>query len=85
MAKWCANTTSKVAHNDFDKFMSAKSEYTRKVLLKRIPPEYHLIIEVFMKFNADIMAEHREKWNHKMHLEENKKKSFIQNYKPLSD
>ena len=61
VVKWCANTTSNMAHKDFDKFMSAKPEYTKEALLKRVPPEYNLIIEVFMKSNADIVAEHQEK------------------------
>ena len=47
-----------MASKDFDKFLSAKSEYTKKDLLKQIPPEYHLIIDVFMKFNANIVAKH---------------------------
>ena len=69
VAKWCATTTSKVAHKDFDKFMSAKPEYMKKNLLKQVPPEYHSIIEVFMKSHADIMAEHQADWDHKIHLE----------------
>ena len=77
MAKWCANTTSNVASEDFDKFLSAKPEYTKKDLLKRVPPEYHSIIEVFMKSNADIVAEHREKWDHEIYLEEGKKTPFV--------
>ena len=85
MAKWCANTTSNVVYEDFDKFMSAKPEYTKKDLLKRVSPEYHLIIEVFMKSNADIVIKHREKWDHKIHLEEKKKTPFVRNYKPLTD
>ena len=65
--------------------MSAKPEYNRKNLFKQVPPEYHSIIEVFMKSNADIVAEHRKKWDHKIHLEKVKKAPFVCNYKPLSD
>ena len=65
--------------------MSAKPDYTREDLLKRVPPEYHSIIEVFMKFNADVVAEHQEKWDHEIHLEKGKKAPFVRNYKPLSD
>ena len=85
MAKWCVNTTGKVAHEDYDKFMSAKPEYTREALMERVPKEYHSIIEVFMKSNADKVAEHRAEWDHEIHLEEGKKAPFVQNYKPLSD
>ena len=57
VAKWCVNTT-KVAEEDYGKFMKDKPEYTKEDLLKRVPSEYHSIIEVFMKSNADIVAEH---------------------------
>ena len=74
-----------MAHKDFDKFMSAKPEYTKEALLKRVLPEYHSIIDIFMKSNANIMAEHQEKWDHKIHPEEGKKVSYVRNYKPLTD
>ena len=38
-----------------------------------------------MKSNADIVAEHRDQWDHKIHLEEGQKAPFVRNYKPLSD
>ena len=61
VAKWCVNTTGKVAHKDYDKFMLAKPEYTKKALIKQVPKEYYLIIEVFMKSNANKVAEHQAK------------------------
>ena len=61
MAKWCANSTSKVAQKDYSKFMKTKPEYTKEDLLKQIPSEYHSIIKVFMKSNANIVAEHQAK------------------------
>ena len=85
VAKWCVNTTSKVAKEDYSKFMENKPEYTRKDLLKRVPSEYHLIINVFMKSNANIVAEHRAKWDHEIHLKKGKKTLFVRNYKPLLD
>ena len=60
MAKWCVNTTGKVAEEDYSTFMKPKPEYTREDLLKQVPSEYHSIIEVFMKSNADIVAEHQD-------------------------
>ena len=45
-------------HKDFDKFIAAKLEYSKENLLKRVSKEYHSIIEVFMKSNADIVAKH---------------------------
>ena len=84
MAKWCANTTSNVANKDFNKFMSAKPEYSKEDLLKRVPSEYYSIIKVFMKSNADIVAKHRAKWDHEIYLEE-KKTPYVRNYKPLTD
>ena len=44
MAKWCVNTTGKVAYENYDKFMSAKPEYTKEALMKYVPKEYHSII-----------------------------------------
>ena len=60
-AKQCANTTNKVASKDYSKFMSIKPQYSRKNLLKQVPLKYHLIIEIFMKSNADIITEHKKK------------------------
>ena len=65
--------------------MSTKPEYSRKNLLKQVSPKYHFIIEIFMKSNADIVAKHKEKWDHKIHLKKSKKALFVHNYKPLSD
>ena len=45
-----------MASKNYSKFMSAKLEYNRKDLLKQIPPEYHLIITIFMKLNADVVV-----------------------------
>ena len=74
-----------MAKENYSKFMKAKPEYTKEDLLKRVLSEYHSIIEVFMKSNADIVAQHQDKWDHKIHLEKGKKAPFIWNYKPLSD
>ena len=79
------NTTGKVAEEDYSKFMKTKPEYTREDLLKRVPSEYHSIIEIFMKSNADVVAKHQEEWDHEIHLEEGKKAPFVQNYKPFSE
>lgn len=65
--------------------MSPKLEYTKKALLKQVLLEYYSIIKVFMKFNADIVAEHQTDWDHKIHLEEGKKIPFMRNYKLLLD
>ena len=85
IAKWCVNTTSRVAPEDYSRFMKNKPEYTKEDLLKRVPLEYHSIINVFMKSNANIVVEYRANWDYKIHLEESKKVLFVRNYKPLSD
>ena len=85
MAKWCVNTTGMVAQKDYTKVMKNKPEYTRVKPTKKVALEYHSIIKVFMKFNANIVAEHRAKWDHEIHLEESKKTLFVRNYKPLLD
>ena len=38
-----------------------------------------------MKSNADMVAEHWADWDHKIHLEKNKKAPFVQNYKSFLD
>ena len=79
------NTTGKVAEENYSKFMKTKPEYTREDLLKRVPSEYHSIIKVFIKSNANKVAEHQDQWDYKIHLEEGKKAPFVRNYKPLLD
>ena len=85
VAKQCVNTTGKVDQEACSKFMKDKPEYTKKDLLKQVPLEYHSIINVFIKLNANIVAKHRAKQDHEIHLEESKKTPFVRNYKPLSD
>ena len=85
VAKWCVNTTGKVAEEDYSKFMKEKPKYTKEDLLKQVPSEYHSIINIFMKSNADIVAEHRADWDHEIHLEKGQKAPFVRNYKPFSD
>ena len=84
-AKWYANTTNKIANKDYSKFMSAKPEYSKEELFKRALFEYYLIIKIFMKSNADLVAKHKKKWNHEIHFEKSKKASSVRNYKPFSD
>ena len=60
--------------------MKEKPEYTKEDLLKRVLLEYRLIIDVFMKLNANIVAEHRVDWDHEIHLEESQKTPFVKNY-----
>ena len=74
-----------MAKEDYSKFIKDKPEYTKEDLLKQVPLKYHSIIEFFMKSNANIVAEHRDQWDHKIHLEKGKKAPFVRNYKPLSD
>ena len=49
--------------NDFDKFMKGKLEYTQETLLEKVPKEYHSVIDVFMKREANMLPEHQEE-NH---------------------
>ena len=75
--------TSCVAQANYEKFIKGKLEYTRKELLKKMPKEYHSMINVFMKCDTDMLPKHRDK-DHSIQLEEGKNPPFIQNYKPLS-
>ena len=85
LAKWCVSTTSKVAQENYSKFIKNKPEYTKEDLLKWVPLEYRSMVKVFMKSNADKVAEHQTKWDHEIYLEEGKKTPFVRNYKPLLD
>ena len=76
--------TSHVVQKNYEKFMKGKPEYTRKKLLKKVPKEYHSVIDVFMKCEADMLPEHQDK-DHSIQLEEGKNPPFVQNYKPFSD
>ena len=67
-----------IVPDDYDKFMKGKPKYTQEKLLKKVLKEYHSIIDVFMKRDADILLEHRDK-NHSIQLEEGKNSLFVQN------
>ena len=73
-----------VVQEDYEKFMKGKLEYTRKKLLKKILKEYHSVIDIFMKCNANMLPEYQEE-NHTIQLEEGKNPPFVWNYRPLSD
>ena len=64
--------------------MKGKPDYTRQELLEKVPKEYHSMIDVFMKRDANTLLEHRDK-DHSIQLEEGKSPPFVQNYRPLSD
>ena len=80
--KWCVSTTSRVVPDDFNKFMKGKPSYTCRKLMKKILKEYHSEIDKFLKQNADILLDHRDK-NYVIELLESKQALFVQNYKPL--
>ena len=82
--KWCANTTSRAALENFVTFMKKKLSYTQKKLLKKVPKEYHLEIKVFIKQDANILLNHKPE-NHKIKLIKGKQALFVQNYKSLSE
>ena len=56
--------------------MKDKLEYTQEKLLKKVPKEYHSIIDVFMKHDADMLPEQQDK-NHSIQLEESKNSLFV--------
>ena len=64
--------------------MKEKSEYTCKKLLEKILKEYHSVIDIFMKQDADMLPEHQDK-DHSIQLEEGKNPLFVQNYKLFSE
>ena len=50
--------TSRIAQKDSEKFIKEKPEYTCKKLLKKVPKKYHSVIDIFMKYNADMLPKH---------------------------
>ena len=82
--KWCVNTISCVAQEDYKKFMKGKLEYTHKKLLKKMLKKYHSVIDIFMKCDIDMLPEHQDK-DHSIQLKEGKNPPFVQNYRSLSD
>ena len=80
--KWCANTTNHIVQEEYEKFMKSKPDYTQEKLLEKVPKEYHSMINVFIKHNADTLTEH-QKENYTIQLEEDKSPPFVRNYKPL--
>ena len=64
--------------------MKGKPDYTRQELLKKVPKEYHSMIDVFMKYDADTLPEHQDE-DHSIQLEEGKSPPFVRNYRPRSD
>ena len=41
--------------------MKGKPEYTWEKLLEKVPKEYHSVIDIFMKHNADMLPKHPDK------------------------
>ena len=82
--KWCASTINSIVPNNYNKFMKGKPKYTWEELLKKVPKEYHSVIDVFIKCDADMLPEHRDE-DYSIQLEEGKNPLFVQNYRPLSD
>jgi hypothetical protein len=48
-----------VQPEDYDKFMAGAPKYTLEELEKRVPREYHSVIKVFIKEEADQLPPHR--------------------------
>ena len=70
--------------DNFNKFIKDKLNYNQEELLKKVPKEYHSVINVFMKRNADTLPKHQEK-DHTIQLEKSKSSLFVQNYSSLLD
>jgi hypothetical protein len=54
-----ATTTGAMQPEDYDKFMASAPKYTLEELKKRVPREYHSVIKVFMKEEANQLPLHR--------------------------
>jgi hypothetical protein len=54
----CATTTGAVQPKDYNKFMAGAPKYTLEELKKHVPREYHSVINVFIKEEADQLPPH---------------------------
>lgn len=80
-AKYSAMSTSAEDHSIF---MKGKPQYTKEELLAKLPPEYHEVVEVFMKTEADIIAPHRRE-DHEINLTPGSAPPQNRNYRPMSE
>jgi hypothetical protein len=77
-------TTSGISSEDHAKFLKTKPDYTIEQLKGRVPKEYHEEIEVFVRKNADKLADHRKK-DHEINLKPGSEVSYVRNYRPMSE
>jgi hypothetical protein len=63
--------------------MKSKPEYTEQQLKERVSKKYHEKIDVFVRKNANKLAEHRKK-DHEITLKLESKISYVRNYRLMS-
>ncbi|THC87525.1 hypothetical protein EYZ11_013030 [Aspergillus tanneri] len=80
---FCATTTGAVRPEDYDKFMEGSPSYTIEELKQRVPPEYHKVLQVFIKEEADTLPPHRDE-DHEIRLVEGSEPPFARNYRPMN-
>ena len=68
MRKWYASIINSIVFDNFDKFMKGKPDYTQEELFKKVPKEYHSMINIFMKRGTDMLLEYQDK-NHSIQLD----------------
>jgi hypothetical protein len=72
-----------VQPEDYDKFMAGAPKYTLEELEKRVPREYHSVIKVFMKKEADQLPLHHPK-DYDIQLVNSANPLFSRNYQPTN-
>jgi hypothetical protein len=79
----CIIVSDKISSEDHAKFMKSKPEYTEQQLKERVSKKYHGEIDVFVRKNADKLAEHRKK-DHEITLKLESEISYVRNYRLMS-
>jgi hypothetical protein len=79
----CTATTGAVQAADYDKFMKGGADYTVEELKQKVPEQYHSVLQVFMKDQANVLPPHRPE-DHDIQLTEGSELPFARNYRPTN-
>jgi hypothetical protein len=73
---------NKITEEDIDKFLKGKDPMMKEDILKKLPPEYHEFIDMFLPKEADELPPHR-RFDHKIELRPGKEPPYYRN-RPMS-
>lgn len=73
---------NKITEEDIDKFLKVKEPMSKEEILKKLPPEYHEFVEVFLPKEANELPPHRA-FDHKIELKPGEEPPYYRN-RPMS-